>query len=304
MKKQNNVFIFLMLITCLSSIIFADENVSLDNISLSNETAPEENITILPEIEPIIAIENFEVVNVTPKEAEKGDVILSIEVKNTGNVLLENLIPIIVARGFSTYDTTPIDSLKENETDISLVSGNIEESGSILLTIKINDKVFHDKITVLEPKAVDNSEKEKEDEKALNDMAEQIKALKENYKKLEEDFINKQKSYDVNGVDLEDLKKYLMDAQSSLISDDVKKTNISLTLGLNEYEDQKYRLDSAQKKPFLQKMKDNTLLISGIAAGFITLFSFYELVKKKHEHISNKIKEIKTKKDIKEKKDF
>lgn len=300
MGKFMKFFVFGIALLSLTAIAAAEGN---ESINLTTNTTQEEPAVtveepgVTPPPEEIPEIVDFKLINFTPTETKQGDAMLSIDVENTGNTPLSNLIPVIVARGFSTYDVVPINDLGPGELGTAFVSGNFNQAGGILLTIKINDKLFYKQIEVESLQALPDTEKIKAEEeakqKALNDSKAKLEDLRQKYEMLENESSRKKNSYDLSQVNLENLKRYMMDAESSLISEDAKKAEISLALGFTEYADQKYRLSNAAKKPFLQKIKDNLVLISGIAAAIITLFSFYELMKNKHKTIYKKVTEIK-----------
>ncbi len=248
-----------------------------------------------PEPEKII---DFELVNITPDDAQTGDVLLKIMIKNTGNTKLENLVPVVVARGFSTYDTIPLKSLTPNRVGELFVSGRVADAGDILLTIKINDKIFYDTIKVIEKELVSNQERlaaEVAREKELGNFTAQVVALKTNYDALEQEVREKKKGYDLSDIKLDDLKKYLLAADAAAVNRDLEKLKTNVIQARGEYTDQKERLAAAQKKSFMSVIRDNIIFISAIAGGIVTIFAGYELLKKKQQGIVEKIKEIKTK---------
>jgi len=270
----------------------ADAADNIDNIS-SGQGQPDE-----PE-----QITDFDMTAFVPWEFKVGDAQFSIQIKNTGNVELKNLVCIVTGKGFSAYDIVPIDSLKPDEKSYLLVMGNLKEAGNIDLTIKIYDREFHQRIKVTDPMAKVNEEneqksKEEEQKKAreLNALSGRLEGLKANYTALKNIYDEKKKDYDIAGIDLDaDLKKFIQNAESNIIAGDIKQANISLTLGSEEYTNQRSSLENAKqiKKSMLESIKNNILIFSTIAASIITLITFYEVMKRKKEDVSKKLSETK-----------
>ncbi len=265
-----------------------DNSTVIGNLTLAiNETGPIDT--------PAAPVSRFEIVEIQPKAAAKGDVLLSVKLKNNGNVLLQNLIPILVAKGFSAYDVVPIKALEPGTDAISYISGEFSAAGNILLTLKINDELFYDKIVIEDIKAADTEQKKLEETAIaanLDALNAQFEDLKDKYKELEIGIIAKRNDYELTDVKLDDMKRYLLDAQINILSGSLQKANVSLMLALTEYNDQRFKLDHAPVRPFLQKIKDNLLLISGIATAIITMISFYELMKKKKQDIVQTVKSV------------
>lgn len=247
-----------------------------------------------------IEITDFEIINLTPKKAEAGDITFDIEVKNTGNVKIGGLVPIIIGRGFSTYDIVPIESLEPDEISHIYVMGNLEEEGDISLNIRIKEKLFYEIIRV-ESKEETNETKLREVEEArresIKTLSERLEKIKEDYSSLESEIKKKKGGYDLSSINLEDLKIFIRDAESSLAIGEAEKANASMILAQEELKNQENILDSAQKKPFTTKIRENLLLISTTVGAVVTLFAFYELLKKKKESVYKKIKEFKVNKD-------
>lgn len=282
----------LLFITLLAMGVSAEDT----NETLTDNSTAVENLTsIVNDSEPVVVpaapISRFEIVEIQPKSAAKGDVLLSVQMKNTGNTALHNLIPIIVAKGFSAYDVVPIKLLEPGAVAASYVSGEFSTAGNILLTLKINDELFYDRL-LIEDKAADAGQKVEENTAAVSAVNAQLEALKAEYHGLETELISKRSDYEVTDVKLDDLKRYILDAQTNIMSESLQKANVSLMLALTEYNDQRFKLDHAPVRPFLQKIKDNLLLISGIATAIITMISFYELMKKKKQDIVQTVKSV------------
>ncbi len=241
-------------------------------------------------------IYDFNITSFTPDKADVGDVMFTIQLQNTGNAELKSLIPIIVGRGFSTYDVTLIPSLGPGEKAEAYVTGQLIDTGHIILTIKVGEKIFYEKITVESP-AAKEAKKEKNEEQSISLLSEQLEKVRKDYYSLQDELNAKKKDYDVSGISLEQLKKYIRDAESAIASDGAEKANVSLVLAINEYNDQKRGLSSALKKPYLARIREEILIFSTIAGAVITLFTFYEVMKKKQEIVYKRMKEIKVTKN-------
>lgn len=263
--------------------------------------APVAEPVLAPEPEPEPVIVDFDLINVTPDEAQKGDVLLKIVIKNTGNTLLSNSVPVVVGRGFSTYDTVPLTELKPGKKGDIFVSGTFAEAGDILLTVKLNDHIFYDRIHIssAEPDAAALERAAKIREALLKNLTAEIQALKTSYDELEQEVRSKKKGYDLSEVKLDELKKYLLNAEAAAAGGEIEKVRPSLVQAQGEYADQRQRLDAAQKKPFLSIIRDNIVVVSAIIGGILTIFTGYEFFKKKQQVVVEKFKEIKTNADLK-----
>ena len=292
-------FILLLLISLValltSSVLAYEDDDQEGNDTPTSNISEQSAPTPAPEPEPEPEIEAFEFVNVTPKTVKQGDILLSINFRNTGTAKLRNLLPVVVARGFSTYDVVPIPILRKRDVGTAFVSGKIDEPGDLLLTIKVGEQVFYDRITVLPAVRQESLEekrlKEEQKQKSVLALSQQLQDLKTKYIELESQYLTKKNKYDVAGIQFETLRDHIQNAQTKLLNEDLVQANISIVLAYSEYQDQHTAIASAPKKALLLRLKDNVLIISGIAAGIITLFTFYEFMKKKQEHLTQKIGE-------------
>jgi multidrug resistance efflux pump len=185
--------------------------------------------------------------------------------------------------------------------------GNFREAGDLILTIKIEDKTFQENVIVKDPNsanslqnAEDIKKAEEEAKKQLDTISSQLKDLNAKYKALELDLENKtSNNYDVSDISLNDLKAFLRDTQSYIIQKDVEKAQADLVLAQNEYDDLIDKLSRAKmiQKTFSGWLKDNAAIISAILASLVAFFTLYEILKKKKEHLYEKIKEMKINKD-------
>ena len=210
----------------------------------------------------------------------------------------------VSGRGFSTYSVIPIEQLRPDESSYIIVSGNFRERGNLTLAIRVNDKLFYQNVTVVDPGYVDDQEKLKEMQEAqeakkklIENLTASLDELENKYAALENEIRAKKSGYDVSEVSLADLKNFLRDARSGIAVGDANKAEASISLASSEYAQQKNKIENAGKikKSFLDSIKNNLVLISSMAASIITLFAFYELLKKKKGGVSKKVAEVKSK---------
>ncbi len=308
MTKNCIILGLIALLLVLSVCAIADDNVSInidiDNTTPSNETVTENTNDTLPENETQPEeIIDFEVVDFVPKEFKTGDTQFNIKVRNTGNTELKNLIAFVSGSGVSTYDVVAIDSLKPDGESYIIVMGSLEERGNITLNIRMGEKIFYQDIVVIDPDYEADQQnllklqKEEEAEKELIEtLSVQLDELEDDFKLLESEFQTKKaQHYDVSEVNLNDLRDFLIDTHSSIVVFDVTSAKASIIRASDEYTYQKEKLDNATliKKSIVENVRANLILISSIAASIITLFTFYEVMKKKKEGLSKKMMEVK-----------
>lgn len=279
------VFVLVFLVTNVyaleneSASVNQTANLSVNESNSINQTAIFQNKTI-------------EIRGFFPSSVKVGDVQLNINVQNLGDTELTSLGAFVSGDGFSTYDMVPIDSLKPQEKSYILVSGNFRKAGEINLTIRINQEIFYRTVNVTDSSAVlAQMNKDLEDK-----VTSEYYILKENYSVLESAIsLKKSQGYDVSGISLSDLKSLIRSAQENILSGNFNEANVKIGLAQDEYDTQSSKLLTVKKISIGQKLKDNAVLFSTLAGAIITFFTLYELLKKKKEHISQKIKSIKVK---------
>jgi len=286
--------------------ITLNESVS-ENITPSNESVPG-NITQLNEsvsenITQKGEVADFTITDFIPQEFKIGDAQFNIRVKNIGNVEIKDLVAIVSGKGFSTYDVIAIDSLKPEETSYIIVMGNFRERGNITLNIRLFNKLFYQNVTVIDPnyegdqqRLIELKKEEEAKNRLIDDLSVQLGELEANFTILENEFnAKKAKNYDLSGVNLEELRKFLRDARSSIVVVDTDRAKVSLSLALDEYNYQKNKLDNAHpiKRSISDIVRGNLILFSSMAGAIITLFTLHEILKKKQESLSKKIMEVK-----------
>lgn len=305
MKKECAIFGFLFFVMMVLSFAAA-ENVTDNQTIILNETLNQSvNETVVGQT-PAVLRPEITLISVAPKEFKIGDNQFNIQVQNNLDSVLKNVALLVTGKGFSTSDVVSIDSLDPKEKGYVLILGNFKEAGNITLKIQRAGDVFYYNITVIDANSGKAQELQEQQDKAalIQNYSLQLADLKQNYTELE-DLLNakKEDNFDVSKVNLDDLKKYLRTVQSAILTGDMNSAKVNLNLAAEEYADQKAKLDSVKAVPFLNRIKDNLALVGAIAASILTLFTFYELVKKKKKEVSETIvSRIKKKEESEEKK--
>jgi len=238
-----------------------------------------------------------------PQEIRLGDVQFNLQIQNNQNETAKNIIAFVTGNGFSTYNMMPIDSLAPGDKSYIFVYGNLKQAGNITLTVKVNDIIFYQNITVIDPNALSDQQKldelqaEQEKEQQIKNISDQLNILKQNFTALENELTDKQgNNYDVSLVNLNILDNYLHNIQADILTGNVNDALVNLNLANEEYLTQKNKLDNAKSLPFINILKNNVLLFSTFAGAVITIFALYELFKRQKkgvEEISKKIREKK-----------
>ena len=247
---------------------------------------------------PSLALTGF-----MPQEIRLGDVQFNLQIQNNQNETAKNIIAFVTGNGFSTYNMMPIDSLAPGDKSYIFVYGNLKQAGNITLTVKVNDIIFYQNITVIDPNALSDQQKldelqaEQEKEQQIKNISDQLNILKQNFTALENELTDKQgNNYDVSLVNLNILDNYLHNIQADILTGNVNDALVNLNLANEEYLTQKNKLDNAKSLPFINILKNNVLLFSTFAGAVITIFALYELFKRQKkgvEEISKKIREKK-----------
>ena len=251
-------------------------------VSVQNDTNLIDNLT-----------ETLVILDFIPKNFKTGDVQFNIKIQNNHSIVLNNIVPIISGKGFSTYNVVPIASLQPGEKDYVIVSGNFKESGTITLTIKIGEEIFYQDL-IVEDIVEKELEKEKEDKKGiLTNLSLQLLDLKQKYYQLESNYFDKKdRDYDLSNVNLDEIKSYIQDIEIDLINEDIKGSTAKIKLAYESYENQKKKLEISKQKSSLYKLKDYSLIFSTIAGAMITFFALSELLKKKSKKVVGTIKKV------------
>jgi hypothetical protein len=266
-----------------------------------NQTS--ENITISENIStPKLILTNF-----MPREVKMGDVQFNLQVKNNQNETATNIIAFVTGAGFSTYDMIPIDSLATMDKSYIFVYGNLKQAGNITLTIKINEDIFYQNITVINPdidrQKLEEIQKEQEIEQEIKNISDSLAVLKQNYSSLEALYEEKaRQNYDVSLVNLDILNNYLHNIQANILVRNVEDAKVNLNLAYEEYSTQKSKLDKADKIPLIALLKNNVVLFTTFAGAILTFFALFELLKKKRKEVKELSEKLAEKKEELEKK--
>ena len=278
MKKVILTIMFLFLF----SFVYAEENISINttnetsNITLNETLNVTQNQTILPTIE----IKNF-----FPTTYKIGDSQLNIFIQNNGPTLT-NLGAFIEGTGFSTYSIVPISSLATGEKNYILATGNFKESGKINLTITINGEKFYQEVTVASDKTEIVTD--------FDSITTAIDELKKNYDLLDQKTADKKNAgYDISKVSLTELKNFIRNTETAVLTKNAESAMVNLKLANEEYNYQVKKLDSATKIGLVGKLRENAVLFSTIAGALVTFFTLYELLKKKSSKIVEKVQTVK-----------
>lgn len=317
MKKKSLFAVFLVLgiIIGLMNFTIAENLTSNESIitgqvvsdnSTINQTVNDSVVNQTVEIPVQIYQPEISIISITPKEFKIGDNQFNIQVQNNKNVSLKNIALLVTGKGFSINDVVPIESLDAKEKGYVLILGNFREAGNLTLKIQRTEDVFYYNVSVIDANSGRSQELQQQQDSAalIQNYSVQLNSLKQNYSELE-NLISQKKddNYDLSKVSLDDLKKYIRTTQSALLTGDMNSAKVNLNLGFDEYADQKAKIEGAKTVPFLNRIKDNLALVGAIAASILTLFTFYELIKKKKKEVSETIaSRIKPKEDKKKKK--
>lgn len=279
--------VYLVCFLFMFSFVFA-ENVTVNDSLIVNETNVtvnlSESVNVVNVSSASVAIRNF-----LPVETKIGDVQLSINVQNLKDETLSDVYAYVSGDGFASYSVIPIDSLNSREKSYILVSGNFKKAGSINLTIKINQETFYQVVKISD----DSASSVAYNTGLAANLSKELSVLKNDYAALELDVQTKKKEgYDISNVVLSDLKVMLRDAQANLLSENLIQTKVKIDLAQEEYLSQSAKMNSLSKISLAAKLKDNAVLFSTLAGAIITFFTLYELLKRKKEHLHEKIKSI------------
>src|SRR3989338_1159529 len=134
----------------------------------------------------------------------------------------------------------------------------------------------------------------------INELSMELDTLKKNYTDLEIIYTDKKENnYDVSRVDLSELKKFLRETESGIISEDVDKAEVNLRLSYEEYYYQKNKLDTAKIIPVIMRLRESALIFSTIIGAVLAFFALSELLKRKGESVYGTVKKIGTRKPTK-----
>jgi hypothetical protein len=242
---------------------------------------------------------NLILTNFMPQEVKLGDAQFNLQIQNNQNETATNIIAFVTGNGFSTYNMIPIDSLAPGDKSYIFVYGNLKQAGNLTLTINVNNIIFYQNITVIDPNATSDQQKleelqmEQEKEQQIKNISDQLNLLEQNFTSLETELTDKQSNnYDVSLINLNTLDNYLHNIQADILTENVDDAKVNLDLANDEYIAQKNKLDNAKKVPLITILKNNVVLFSTFAGAILTLFALYELLKKQKKDVEELRKKI------------
>ncbi len=219
---------------------------------------------------------DIDLVEASPRNVKLGDVLLNLKVENTGDATLYDFIPEIIGTGFTLHDVAPLIELKPGDMGEIFVAGSFSKPGDIILTIRFEDKRFYPTIFVESVvEEVDKEAEEKARQEALDALKVEIEELIDYYDSLAEDIYEKSRTHELDLVQIDDLRRYIVTAETNLDSGEVQKTNLSVMMAKREYQDQKTRLDKAPKRTFAARIKTNAQVIGAILGAIIASITLY-----------------------------
>ncbi len=232
---------------------------------------------------------------IIPGSFSLGDSQLSIEVQNVGNETVNGLSAFVTGRGFSTYEIIPIDSLGAGDKSYILVFGNFREAGNVSLSISMTNQVFFKEVFVSSPESDEQEKIEAENAQILADVSSQLEGLKNNLSELENQIADKKENnFDVSQINVADLRSYVRNTESSVLSGNADSAKVNMRLALEEYLYQKKKLDNSKEISIFDRLKNNALLFSALAGAIIIFFSLYELLKKQGGNVVSTIGSVKS----------
>ncbi|MEK6825389.1 MAG: hypothetical protein AABY00_01230 [Nanoarchaeota archaeon] len=266
-----------------------------DSINSTNSTNVSINTTLI--LNNSTKTENLSLIllkNIIPQEYRLGDVQMTLQIENAGTENQNNILALVTAKGFSTYDVLPIDYLKPGEKGYLLITGNFRDSGIISLAIKVQNFIFYRNVTVAASDKISNPEKENADKikiQIIQNITSQLKELKQNYNALESKLDEKKnEDYDVLGINLNQIKIDLRETEGNIIAGEIQKAQASIALAKEELEDQQKKLDSVKKASSITKVKEYAIIFSTLAGALLTFFALSEHLKKRSQALVKHVK--------------
>jgi hypothetical protein len=243
-----------------------------------------------PEFE---CVEELGIDKLFPRTMEVGQTQLNILLRNSGTVGFVNVYALVSGDGIVTMEKMPIESLPAGDKDYAFVRINATKAGSIDLVVKLFvnarlTKTLVEQITVIEKKVsapVETAAPEEDSESPdATEVSTQLDMLKEKYRGLEQDYLDKKSGgYDVEFIysSLQKAQDHLVNAQTSLFEGDYRKARASIEIAeefLNTVENQ-LAVAKKQQAKFSDKVRNNMIYIGSIAAAVVSTLTAYSLVK-------------------------
>lgn len=283
---------FFLLCFLLVSVSATSENLSIaeQNTSLQrNETAPSNSSSV-----SFFPVRSVSLVRITPDSFTQGDAQFTLVLRNNGTEALYSLVPVLAGTGFASYEITPLERLEVNGTGYILVRGLFQQAGNVTLSIRIGEQIFSLSVFIrsLTSLALPVSPLD------LTNLTERLTSLKRTYESLEALRTTKaNQGYDVSDIHLDEAKKLLREAESSLLLKEGEQALVKLTLAQEELIQQDGKLAVVQPTSLSAQLKENAVLFSTLAGALLTFFTLYELLKKKSVGAVESVKQTLVKKE-------
>jgi hypothetical protein len=224
---------------------------------------------------------------VTPTAINKGEEQLNIVVRNTGNVVLQNIEAQVTGYGITTQETISIETLLAGEKDYTFTKIIAEQSGEIDLVVKIyvnGSLLLQDiaQLSVLEDAVMEVVEELNTFNKTA--AAQQLNETRTLFNTVEKQYYEKEKQdYLVYGIDddLDDVKEYLRLAQVALIEEEKKEFEKNLLAAKSALETIEADITGAEKeeKTILELLSENLALVGSLLGVLISAITVWSMTK-------------------------
>lgn len=263
---------FALLCMVLMSVSATSENLSSEGLNVTTQ----HNGTSFTM--PSSPVQSVSLVRVVPDSFMQGDVQFTLVLRNNGTEALSSLMPLLSGKGFASYEITLLERLEVNSTGYVLVRGLFKDAGNLTLSVSFGEQRFIVPVLVNAPTFLATPAPTVD----LANLTERLTSLKRTYESLEQRKQAKaDQGYAVSGVHLDEAKKLLREAESSLLLKEGEQALVKLTLAQEELIQQDGKLAVVQPTSLSAKLKDNAVLFSTLAGALLTFFTLYELLKKK-----------------------
>ncbi len=224
---------------------------------------------------------------ITPATIKKGEEQLNIVVRNTGNLVLQNIEAQVTGYGITTQETLSIETLLAGEKDYTFTKISAEQSGTIDLVVKIyvnGSLLVQDivQLSVLEDAVVEVVEEINTFNKT--EAAQQLNETRNQFNTVEKKYYEKEKQdYLVYGMDkdLDGVKEYLRLAQVAIIEEEQKEFEKNILAAKSALETIEAELNEAQKeqKTILELLSENLALIGSLLGVLISAITVWSMTK-------------------------
>ena len=256
-----------------------------------------------PEAEAVLQIDR-----IAPKNLTIGNNQVNVIVRNKYFAQLTSVTATISGSGIQTTDAVPIQTLAPGDKDYVILKISASESGTKDVVVQLSAEMPSGKISVkyLDQFFVMAPPAPATPQETVNAslLFEQFNQTKELLNGLESQYLDKKsRGYLVSEIydSIKNVKDNLQSAQFALADGKFKDAQKYLLLAQSGLDDVKSGIENAvqPQKTFLDKVKDNALLITTISAAIVAVISMIERQKNKVKALREKLrmkKEMKFKK--------